>query len=106
MQNKSILIGEPRNYPKVLVHALSELFKQHPEIKKAYLAQIFDPSSGEPPHITVGIMMNAQIESIAYDLHKIVETHCTINEFVDFIPINLPNTVELFSSIEPFYVSS
>jgi len=41
-----ILIGMPKEYPTVVVNALARYFQGKPEVKKAYVAQIHVPDSG------------------------------------------------------------
>ena len=105
MKKHSFLIGKPRNYPTNLANALVDFFKKNPQVKTAYLAQIFDPASREPPHLAIGIVMDVQMNSIANHLGEIVRSTCSENEFIDFMCIDTPEKVELFSSLKPFYVS-
>ncbi|WP_339049794.1 enhanced serine sensitivity protein SseB C-terminal domain-containing protein [Rickettsiella endosymbiont of Xylota segnis] len=105
MQKHPLLIGKPRIYPAELAKQLVDFFKKKKDVRTAYLAQVYDPISGEPPHLTIGIVMDVQIDSIAYELKKIVQTTCQENEFIDFMHVDTPEKAELFSSVEPFYVS-
>ena len=105
MKKHPLLIGKPREYPTKLASVLVEFFKKNKHVKIAYLAQIFDPASGEPPHCTIGIIMDSQMDSIADELKKIVKANCSEDEFIDFTHIDSPERIELFSSLEPFYIS-
>ena len=105
MVKKSLLIGRPRKYPQQMADVLLKFFRKSPNIKKAYLAQVFDPTTGEPPHITIGIVMNTEIESIKNDLEKIIQENCAQQEFIDFVCIDTQDKKNLFSSLEPFYIS-
>ena len=105
MKKNPILIGKPRKHPEKLVNALIDFFKLCPDVDEAYLVQIFDPTSGKPPYISVGIIMNAHINSIATKLEEIVKSHCSDQEFIDFLRIDTSDLLESYSSVEPFYVS-
>ena len=54
-KDTQILLGQPAEYPKELVATLSRLFQQRETVQAAYLAQIHNPSSGEKPHLMIGI---------------------------------------------------
>jgi hypothetical protein len=55
-RDTQVLLGQPATSPTALIAALGRLFTRHPTVEAAYLAQIHDPSSGDPPHPIVGIL--------------------------------------------------
>lgn len=103
MNRKTLLIGKPRKYPAQLADALLIFFKNSQMVEKAYLAQVFDPSTGEPPHITLGVVLKTNLESISGDLKKIIQENCKEGDFIDLINIDTQDKLNLFSSLDPFY---
>ena len=85
-QATQVLIGQPAKYPTELVAALQKLFPKNPSIHAAYLAQIHDPSTGEPPHLIVGIESD-EMEKAVRDAGIASQGLVGEGEFVDFIQV-------------------
>ena len=82
----TVLLGQPAKYPHTMVSVLQNLFQKYPQVKAACLAQMHDPSSGEPPHIVVGIECSDDYRTIVSDVGIAVKGEVE-GEFVDFIEV-------------------
>ena len=81
-----VLIGQPAKYPAELVAALQKLFAKNESVHAAYLAQIHDPGTGEPPHLIIGIEsddMEKAVREAGITSQRLVGE----GEFVDFIQV-------------------
>lgn len=88
IQNETkILIGQPAKYPTDLVAALQKLFAKNELVQAAYLGWIHDPSSGEPPHLIVGIECNGNMQKISQEAGITSQGLLGEGEFVDFIQV-------------------
>lgn len=56
-EDREVLVGQPKEYPTALVEGLRALFASAGCVESAYLVQMYDPRSGEPPHNLVGVLM-------------------------------------------------
>ena len=50
-----VQIGQPARYPDEIAAALKEVFANYPNVEAAYIALIHIPSSGQPPHLLIGV---------------------------------------------------
>lgn len=82
-----VLLGQPAKYPTELVNALQRLFAKHPSVEAAYLAQIHDPSSGEKPHLIIGIEASGDFRKIVGEAGMTAQGVLDKEEFADFIQI-------------------
>lgn len=82
-----VLIGQPAKYPTELVAALQKLFAKHASVQAAYLGWIHDPSSGEPPHLIIGIECSGEMRKISQEAGITSQGLVGDGEFVDFIQV-------------------
>ena len=82
-----VLLGQPAKYPTELVNALQRLFVKHPSVEAAYLAQIHNPSSGEKPHLIIGIEASGDFQKIVGEAGMTAQGVLSKEEFVDFIQV-------------------
>ena len=108
MQNqaKQYLIGQPREYPSKLIGDLIDLFHKIPKVNSAYLAQIYFPTTGEPPHLMISIDMSGELNDIASQLNKVMQRNMRNDSFIDVIPFHSKNFIEYMKTIDPFYKSN
>lgn len=85
-KDTQVLIGQPSKYPTELVAALQKLFAKNSSVHAAYLAQIHDPSTGEPPHLIVGIECS-DMQSVIREAGITSQGLVGGGEFVDFIEV-------------------
>jgi hypothetical protein len=98
-----VLIAMPKEYPTKAVNALVSYFQGKPEVKKAYVAQIHMPDSGEPPHLIFAVQAEGDFRSIASDLGVVLENVLGTGEFADLIQIGQGNLDDYFKTQEPFF---
>jgi hypothetical protein len=84
---KQILLGQPAVYPHDLVKALQRLFERQPSVSAAYLAQVHDPSSGDPPHIMIGIECPGSMRVVAPEAVLVAQEVMKGATIVDFIEV-------------------
>lgn len=105
-KDTQVLLGQPADYPQALVDGLKTLFSHHPQVEKAYLAQMYDPTSGTPPHPVVGIQSSGDFSVIVRDAGLVSEQTLGKGQFVDFSQLH-PGEGDLsdymLRSVEPFY---
>ena len=105
MNKQAFLIGKPRKHPDVLIKVLKDFFMNVTLVEAAYIAQIFNPSVKEPPHLTIGLITNGDLKSIAADLNEIIKPFVDENEFIDVVDISAGDMKDAFSNLSPFYIS-
>jgi hypothetical protein len=85
-----ILMGQPKNYPAKLVESLTTLFAAEPAIKKAYLAQMYNPSEPDvKPHLVIGLYMEPRtgFEASLKKIGPVANASMPDGDLVDFILI-------------------
>ena len=82
-----ILLGQPADYPHALVAALQQLFQKHPTVVAAYVAQMHDPSSGDPPHLLIGIECDGDYRRVVEDAGVTSDGLLGDGKFADFIQV-------------------
>lgn len=105
MSKQPLLIGKPRNMPEPLIVALKAYLRTVTSVRAAYIAQIFNPAANEPPHLSLALLIDQDLKSIAFDLAKIIQVTIPENEFVDVIDLNDADVKQAFSHLLPFYVA-
>jgi len=83
-------LRKPPTPPEELIATLSDYFRRSDAITEAYLAEIYVPSSGEEPHLILGIGLAAnaskQMEEMVPEIDVIIRNIVKPNEFfVDII---------------------
>ncbi len=53
--NSEVLLGEPTSYPEALAQALLAWLPSQPLIERAWLAMIYNPEDGLPPHTILAL---------------------------------------------------
>jgi hypothetical protein len=102
---EQVLLAQPAQYPHELVRALRSFFTNKPIVRAAYLAQMHMPSSGDPPHVVIGVDAGGDLPSIAGEVGLIAREVLGESEFVDLIPIGQgPISEYMTAQTEPFYV--
>ena len=63
-----VMIGEPANYPVELVAALTGLFKNKKQVKRAWLAHFLNPERDKHPHTLIAIETTGSYDEIAAEV--------------------------------------
>ncbi|MBX3163524.1 MAG: enhanced serine sensitivity protein SseB C-terminal domain-containing protein [Bacteroidetes bacterium] len=104
-KDTQVKIKQPTKYPTEMVNSLKILFAEKRNIKAAYLAWIYNPESGQPPHYIIGLDGNGNIQDTAKEAIYITSQFVEKNEFVDFVKIEENDDVSDYFTKEtkPFY---
>jgi SseB protein C-terminal domain/SseB protein N-terminal domain len=98
-----VLVGMPKEYPTKVVDALASYFQGKPEVKKAYVAQIHMPDSGEAPHLLFSIQVDGDFHPIASDLGVVLQSTLETGQFADLVQFGQGGLDDFFKSQEPFF---
>jgi hypothetical protein len=63
-EDTSVMLGQPTEQPAKMMDSLSQLFAKHPQVKRAFLALMHDPSQSEAPSLIVGIETEGSVDQI------------------------------------------
>jgi SseB protein C-terminal domain/SseB protein N-terminal domain len=102
-QETKVLIEMPKEYPTKVVDALLSYFQGKPEVRKAYVAQIHVPNSGEPPHLLFSIEVDGDFDPIASDLGVVLQSTLKTGQFADLIQFGQGSLDDFFKTQEPFF---
>jgi hypothetical protein len=72
----SIILGKPKSYPVQLMEALKAKLPVRPEVRAAYVAQLFDPATMDAPRIVIAFetdMDDAGFEMLCGNAARIAE---------------------------------
>lgn len=105
-QETKVQIGQPANYPTEIVKSLKKLFQERSNVKAAYLGWIFNPSSGEPPHLIFALDIEGDRQNITNEAGYTAQQLSKPNEIIDFIQIDDKNGLSDYftKQTKPFYV--
>ena len=101
-----VLLGQPANYPKNMVASLTTLLAKHSNVKAAYLAQIYNRSHDEKPHLIVGIEADGDFESVIHDAGTVAADTAPAGEPVDLMRITRGESgigQYFLEKVKPFY---
>jgi len=111
-KDTNILLGQPKHYPSKLVESLTTLFAADPAIKKAYLAQMYNPSEPDvKPHLVIGLQVEPPtgFEASLKKIGPVANASLPEGDVVDFILIG-PDAKSgsgvagyLLNETKPFY---
>lgn len=99
-----VLSGQPKNYPSELTHSLSRLFSTLPEVKRAWVAQYYNPSSGEQAHTLIAIEQSGDWAKIGGQFGIVANSVVVPEPPVDFMQLSGRGRIEdYFENVDPFY---
>jgi hypothetical protein len=104
-----VLIGAPAKIPSGLVEALKKtISSRNPEVKTAYLGQVFYVRDGEKPHLALVIDVNTKdkvaIGAICQDLAVSTKGLLGEGEYIDIMANDGNGTAfEITKAVKPFY---
>jgi hypothetical protein len=102
----TVILDQPKDYPKPLIDALKRYFACQAEVEAAYVAQICDKNAGDPPHCLIGIQIAGDSQRIIGEASVIAREMLRAGEFVDFLAMAGGEIEEyLVSSTQPFYLA-
>ena len=83
----TIILGLPSKYPIALTETLKKYCDTREEIKSAYLALMHDESSGEPPHLLVGVDLTDHNKQIFAEIGETIIAFVPEGEPIDMINV-------------------
>jgi len=100
-----VMIGQPKNYPKELVDALTRFFKTKKHVKRAWIAHFFNPDRDEKPHTLIAIDASDAFEEITSEAGIVARNVKIPDPPVDFLPITGRGGIEDYfvKETKPFY---
>jgi hypothetical protein len=105
----TVLIGAPAKIPSGLVDALKKtIASRNPEVKTAYLGQVFYVRDGEKPHLALVIDVTTKdkiaIGAICQDLATSTKGLLGDGEYIDIMANDGNGTaLEIIKAVKPFY---
>jgi hypothetical protein len=98
-----VQIGQPANFPDALVASLQKLFAERPNVNAAYLGWIYNPESGDPPHLIFSIDADGDFQTVVNEAGFTAEQYLEPSEVVDFVKFGNGTLDDYFESTKPFY---
>jgi len=101
-----VLLGQPANYPHAMVASLTALLANHPNVKAAYLAQMFDRTRDEKPHLIIGIEVDRDVENTIREVGVVASDTAPDREPVDLIRVDSGDSgigKYFLKEVKPFY---
>jgi|SRR5579859_3491198 len=100
-----VRIGQPTIYPQELADSLIRLFKTRKQVKRAWLAQFFNPERDERPHTLIAIEAGMDFGEVLSEAGIIASNVRVPDPPVDFLPITGRGGIESYFLTEskPFY---
>ena len=104
-RDTTVQIGQPARHPKELVETLSRLFTAIPEVRRAYVALLYNPERDERPHTLVAIEASGNWESVIARAGMVASAVEVPDPPVDFIPLTGGSGIEEYfgNECQPFY---
>ncbi|OVZ75260.1 enhanced serine sensitivity protein SseB [Yersinia intermedia] len=90
-KESQILLGQPEEYPAVMVDALIKLFSQRKPVRRAFLALMHDKSVDEQPNLLIGLEVDAspeEIDQLIQEAGNVASDHALDDRPVDFCLVN------------------
>lgn len=103
---REVMLGQPSEYPTHVTSVLAAYFKTRKEVRAAYLAHAFMPSTGEPPHTMIGVDVDpgADYDRLMGQAAVVLDGVAKPGEIVDFIRIDGQGVSEYMTTqTKPFY---
>lgn len=100
-----VMIGQPAVYPQEIVDGLTSYFKRDTRVKKAYLAQFYNPESDDHAHPLIVIECAEEAYSdISGKAGMVVNAIVAQGEYVDMIRAGSSNiAVSVTKDFQPFF---
>lgn len=101
-----VLLGQPADYPKAMVQALTDLLPRHAAVKAAYLCQMHDPSSEPGLSLVIGLEGEGDLRRALQDAGVVAAETGPAGRAVDLVRVT-PGAQGLSdyftTSVAPFY---
>jgi hypothetical protein len=101
------LIGAATSEPTALIHALCGVAPTLSCVRALYVAQIYMPSDGLPPHPIVGIVRDGSTASAVFGWFQHAIAEANVRDTVDFVELTESRDdgiAKCMRRLGPFYV--
>ena len=100
-----VLLGQPEEYPALLVDSLITLLSKHANVKAAYVALIHDESQDDEPNFIIGLQGNGDMETVIEEAGLVARDITDDEEIIDFIIIEEGDDISSYfiNETKPFY---
>ncbi|PHM46240.1 Enhances serine sensitivity [Xenorhabdus mauleonii] len=106
-----ITLSQPEEQPAQLIEALSDLFKQHKPVRRAFLTMFHDKNTDEKPNLLIGLEFSdsppeSEIDKIIQDAGNLTCEYLDEDDSVDFCLLDETEggiSHYLIQHTQPFY---
>ncbi|MEO7176024.1 MAG: enhanced serine sensitivity protein SseB C-terminal domain-containing protein [Saprospiraceae bacterium] len=107
-EETQVLMGQPANYPTVMVNSLCTLYAGKPNVNAAYLAWIDNPASGTSPHLIIGLDATGDFVSLSQETGFVAREVLGKDEIIDIIQVDDKGGISdyFINSTKAFYTRS
>lgn len=100
-----VMLGQPKNFPTELVDALGRFFKKKKQVKRAWIAHIFNPDDGQKPHTLIAIEASENFDEVSAEAGIVISSVRIPDPPVDVMPIAGKGGLEdyFLKQTKPFY---
>lgn len=105
-KDSKVFLGQPAEYPTQMIDSLKQLFSNHKDLKRAYLAQMHNGSSDEKPNLVIGIEVEGEPKKVMNEIGMLIRDTAPQGEPVDLCLVNQfeSGLSEYFiNDVTPFY---
>ncbi|PHM38282.1 enhanced serine sensitivity protein SseB C-terminal domain-containing protein [Xenorhabdus innexi] len=106
-----ITLSQPEEKPTLLIETLTNLFKQHKPVRRAFLVMAHDKEQDEKPNLLIGLELSGEVAES--DMNMLIQTagelaceHLNEDESVDFCLLDEQDggiSHYLIQHTQPFY---
>lgn len=97
-----VMLGQPANYPHEMVNALSDFFKNHKEVERAYLF-LAHKEGDEKPNLLFIIDSTIEKATLFPQVAAVAKDYLGKDEYIDMIPMNTEFGKDATKNATPFY---
>lgn len=100
-----VMLGQPKNFPTELVDALSRFFKKKKQVKRAWIAHIFNPDDGQKQHTLIAVEVSGDFDELSAEAGIVINSVRIPDPPVDVMPITGKGGLEdyFLKQTKPFY---
>ncbi|MEO8671831.1 MAG: enhanced serine sensitivity protein SseB C-terminal domain-containing protein [Tahibacter sp.] len=103
-QETKVLLGSPANMPQSLLDALTRLFQQRRDVKRAWVAHYHESGSDIPPHTLIGLEIDGDERAIVADAGVVAHSVTVPEPPVDiYVLQGTTGLADYFLGAKPFY---
>lgn len=100
-----VLLGEPTEYPDALAQALLAFLPKQMQVNRAWLAMIFNPNDGLPPHTVLALEATGDMATLTHQIGQYLQSCPIPNPPLDILPLGSGAAIDdyFLSDSQAFY---